>query len=249
AHIPILLLTDAAEADQAKAEAVGSDGVLGKPLDPHVVISRVKELIAKPRRVPAPVAPSPAPPAQPPPPPVHPAAPPASPVRPPEPAELKTRAVSVAKPVEAGRPIVTAHAPPIDWKAAATPQRAVEAPAKPAAPPKPTLPPPLAEVFAALVAATPHEPTVPSTTDPQVLRVPYPAIEPAVQGARRECVACGCVRADAGSGRGECSGDGPSARVRLGVPPHLGTRHLGTSHPRTLAPLAPLAPSHPVSGA
>jgi CheY-like chemotaxis protein len=52
AHIPVVLLTGAFEpVDQARAAAVGCDGVLAKPFEPQLVIGRVKELLAKPGRV------------------------------------------------------------------------------------------------------------------------------------------------------------------------------------------------------
>ena len=60
AHIPVVLLTGAFEpVDQARATAVGCDGVLAKPFEPHMVISRVKQLLkgagtASPRPSPAP---------------------------------------------------------------------------------------------------------------------------------------------------------------------------------------------------
>jgi CheY-like chemotaxis protein len=61
AHIPVVLLTGAFEPiDQAKAAAVGCDGVLAKPFEPQLVIGRVKELLAKPKRPAAsPAAPQP----------------------------------------------------------------------------------------------------------------------------------------------------------------------------------------------
>jgi CheY-like chemotaxis protein len=47
AHIPVLLLTGAFEPiDEARAKAVGCDGVLVKPFEPQMVISRVKDLLA-----------------------------------------------------------------------------------------------------------------------------------------------------------------------------------------------------------
>ena len=50
AHIPVLLLTGAFEpVDEARATEVGCDGVLTKPFEPDVVVSRVKELLARPR--------------------------------------------------------------------------------------------------------------------------------------------------------------------------------------------------------
>jgi CheY-like chemotaxis protein len=48
AHIPVVLLTGAFEPiDQARADAVGCDGVLAKPFEPQLVIGRVKELLAR----------------------------------------------------------------------------------------------------------------------------------------------------------------------------------------------------------
>ncbi len=47
AHIPVVLLTGAFEpVDEVRARAVGCDGVLVKPFEPHIVISRVKDLLA-----------------------------------------------------------------------------------------------------------------------------------------------------------------------------------------------------------
>ncbi|MDQ3488289.1 MAG: response regulator [Acidobacteriota bacterium] len=47
AHIPVLLLTGAFEPiDEGRAQAAGCDGVLIKPFEPQMVISRVKDLIA-----------------------------------------------------------------------------------------------------------------------------------------------------------------------------------------------------------
>jgi len=48
AHIPVLLLTGAFEpVDEQRASAAGCDGVLAKPFEPHMVITRVKELLAQ----------------------------------------------------------------------------------------------------------------------------------------------------------------------------------------------------------
>ena len=53
-HIPVLLLTGAFEpVDEKRASEVGCDGVLAKPFEPHMVITRVKELLAN-----APAAPA-----------------------------------------------------------------------------------------------------------------------------------------------------------------------------------------------
>lgn len=51
-HIPVVLLTGAFEpVDQARANEAGCDGVLAKPFEPQLVISRVKELLARSRVV------------------------------------------------------------------------------------------------------------------------------------------------------------------------------------------------------
>ena len=56
AHIPVVLLTGAFEpVDQPRADSVGCDGVLAKPFEPQLVISRVKELLARPGRAPIPL--------------------------------------------------------------------------------------------------------------------------------------------------------------------------------------------------
>jgi CheY-like chemotaxis protein len=74
AAIPVLLLTGAFEpVDEARAKAAGCDGVLVKPFEPQMVISRVQDLLAG-RRSAAPPAPA----AAAPPPAARPAPPPAS---------------------------------------------------------------------------------------------------------------------------------------------------------------------------
>ncbi len=48
AHVPVLLLTGAFEpVDEAKARDAGCDGILIKPFEPQLVVSRVKELLNK----------------------------------------------------------------------------------------------------------------------------------------------------------------------------------------------------------
>ncbi len=58
-HIPVVLLTGAFEpVDEARANALGCDGVLAKPFEPQMVISRVKELLARPAaKLPSPLRP------------------------------------------------------------------------------------------------------------------------------------------------------------------------------------------------
>ena len=47
AHIPVVLLTGAYEpVDEARAKAIGCDGVMVKPFEPQMVINRVRELLA-----------------------------------------------------------------------------------------------------------------------------------------------------------------------------------------------------------
>ncbi len=53
-HIPVLLLTGAFEpVDDGRARAVRCDGVLAKPFEPHLLISRVRELLSGAARLPA----------------------------------------------------------------------------------------------------------------------------------------------------------------------------------------------------
>jgi len=50
AHIPVVLLTGAFEpVDEVRAARVGVDAVLSKPFEPQLVITRVRELLARPR--------------------------------------------------------------------------------------------------------------------------------------------------------------------------------------------------------
>ena len=149
AQIPVLLLTDSVDTDSARAAEVGSDGLLGKPLDPHAVIARVKELLAKGRRPVKVEAPAPVPP-------------------PPTPASVQT--LTAPPPPMAPPAVARPAAPP-------APPAAAEV-AKPPAPPKPTLPPPLADVFAALVAATPHAPVMPDLPAAPPAKAGGPALTP-----------------------------------------------------------------------
>jgi len=55
--VPILLLAGAFEpVDQARAREVGSDGVIMKPFEPQVIVTRVKELIDQRDRMASPIA-------------------------------------------------------------------------------------------------------------------------------------------------------------------------------------------------
>ena len=52
-HIPVVLMTGAFEQlDEARARAVGCDGVLAKPFEPQLVIALVRELLARPSGTP-----------------------------------------------------------------------------------------------------------------------------------------------------------------------------------------------------
>lgn len=115
AHIPVLLLTGAFEpVDEARASAVGCDGVLAKPFEPDVVVARVKELLARPRQA------SPTPGA---------VAPTAAPSRPEAPAAVAPAPPQAPKPVAAPTPPPLVF--PVKTPATAT---AVAAPVAAAAP-------------------------------------------------------------------------------------------------------------------
>ena len=58
-HIPVILLAGAFEPlDEARSRKSGSDGVLVKPFEPQMVVTRVRELLSKPAGGPRPVAPA-----------------------------------------------------------------------------------------------------------------------------------------------------------------------------------------------
>jgi CheY-like chemotaxis protein len=190
-NVPILLLAGAFEpVDQQKARDVGSDGVIIKPFEPQVVVTRVKELIdqrdraasAPPAKGEAPEEPAgPKPVAAPPSPPPPPEPPRAVPK--PEPAfpraaaaEPAPRAVPdlpvVPEPLELpSRPIwdirgSTAQGPtPLPPPPPAMPLPPVTMQAAAPAPPLPAAPAPkvtLANAFTALLAAEQSMPTAPA---------------------------------------------------------------------------------------
>jgi CheY-like chemotaxis protein len=227
AHIPVLLLTGAFEPiDQARAAHVGCDGVLAKPFEPQLVIGRVKELLSKPKAIPAAPAPQwtavlddPAP-----------ARGPASPLGPPEDVDQYfdrlDRAFATLSSGQASEPAPAPAQPPpvaeIDWfstparaqgsASLAPPAEIVErwdellAPAAAhedlpvATPPPPVLPPapvtalppppvaalppqpppplPLADAFAALLAAEQSMPPPPASPWPAVAEPAEPAPAP-----------------------------------------------------------------------
>lgn len=132
AHIPVVLLTGAFEpVDEARASQVGCDAVLAKPFEPELVISRVRELLSRPRAAAVPSSPPQAP--------ASPApdratllasveaAVPHSPFQPPP--------VAIVPPHSAPKPAAqpSAPAPPVDAEAPVPPVAASIPPAQPVA--------------------------------------------------------------------------------------------------------------------
>lgn len=165
AHIPILLLTGAFEpVDPERARAAGCDGVLTKPFEPQLVISRVKELLATPRPAAIPAEP---------------------PARPSAPAAARTAEVDqyfdrldaafaslptreVPKAVDDGDWLDTPPGgiPVPDLPLSYTPPPPLSFAEQPAPPPLPLPPPapvfpPVADAFAALLAAEQQVPLPP----------------------------------------------------------------------------------------
>ena len=193
AHIPVLLLTGAFEPiDQARADDAGCDGVLAKPFEPQIVISRVKELLARARD-------GSAPPAAP-----TPAAKPAGFLR-----SVDTSAIARNTSADAEVPLSStvdyfdelnaafARLPGARTDAPAAPEAPAPARRSPAAPPRPTLPA-LAEAFAALLAAeqntaappgTAPWPPPPAISDELVERVAQRVLEELSDRVVRETVA------------------------------------------------------------
>ena len=190
-NVPILLLAGAFEpVDQQKARDVGSDGVIIKPFEPQVVVTRVKELIdqrdraaspspakgeaaeepagPKPVAAPPPAPPAPEPRAVPKPEPAFPrvaAAEPAPRTIPdlpvvPEPLELPSRPIWDIRGSAAQGP------PPLPSPPAAMPLPPVPVQAPAPAPPLPVAPPApkvsLANAFTALLAAEQSMPAAPA---------------------------------------------------------------------------------------
>jgi CheY-like chemotaxis protein len=177
AHIPVLLLTGASEpVDRARADSLRCDGVLAKPFEPQLVIGRVKELLGRRGR--------PAPPAD------GKAAAPAASGGAPNAAELDgyfDRLDAAFATMSSGRP---ANAPPLDLplshaaaaaqvdpaggpsRAASRDERAPGPPAAPsaAATSKPGLPP-LADAFAAILAAEQAGPASPAAAWPATVTI------------------------------------------------------------------------------
>ena len=193
--LPVLLLAGAFEpVDQAKAREVGSDGVITKPFEPQVVVTRVKELIDQRDRQKTPLpskaakaeeaAPPPKPTPVPPPPPASAAAAPARAVRP-EPIFPRAAEAEEAAPVPTlpdlppvPEPLELPTRPIWDIRGSVAhgdaPAAALPLPAVPAAPPPvaaPATPPvpkvTLANAFTALLAA--EQQVQPSQPVPQAI--------------------------------------------------------------------------------
>ena len=150
AHIPVLLLTGAFEpVDQAKAAEAGCDGILAKPFEPQMVIGRVTELLKRPRD-----GSSPSP-------------PPIEEAGPARPAAATGDLGEYFDRLDAAFATLSKAPVPVHSRHPETPARGDE-PHKPAdsrapvpAPPPTTTPtalPPLADAFAALLAAEHGEP-------------------------------------------------------------------------------------------
>ena len=174
-HIPVLLLTGAFEpVDQAKAVAAGCDGVLAKPFEPQLVIARVKELLGRGQ-----VAASAAPAADESPAPTLPPGQPGESGAPPrvEPRAASPQSAQVARldsyfdKLDAAFQVLGDKAPagpPPDLSLSAEPAQPTEPERPPAgsgrssvpattAPAPPSTLPPIADAFAAILAAEQHE--------------------------------------------------------------------------------------------
>jgi CheY-like chemotaxis protein len=153
AHIPVLLMTSAFESvDQQLLTETGCDGVLAKPFEPHILVQRVRELLARPSR-----------------PSLVPAAEKASASRPMSPAAVEqyfeqldaafARLTTRRNPVSPSRELFTiAPTEPLSLAMEPPAPPAVQEPDPPAVQPPPPLPiapsvAPLAAAFAALLAA------------------------------------------------------------------------------------------------
>lgn len=137
-NVPVLLLAGAFEPiDQEKARDVGSDGIIMKPFEPQVVVTRVKELIDQRDRLATPIVRNDAPP--PPPPAAAPTRPAEPPPPPPPPAPEAARPVRAESPFLRVAPREKTDTPsdePVVLETLELPVRPIwEAPAPPAAAP------------------------------------------------------------------------------------------------------------------
>lgn len=173
-HVPVLLLTGAFEPiDEGRAKAAGCDGVLVKPFEPQMVISRVKDLIAGKRPTPAGAGLG-----------AVPVVRPATPSAPPMPADqyfdrldatFAAQEEAAAKPEGKDRISTSAPSPIASSGSAAsvdkpvdnTADRAVE---KTADRPSTSASPTLAQAFAALLAAEQGKVAPPPPVNEQALR-------------------------------------------------------------------------------
>jgi CheY-like chemotaxis protein len=206
-HVPVLLLTGAFEPiDEGRAKAAGCDGVLVKPFEPQMVISRVRDLIAGKRSTPASGAG-----------PVAVVRPPSSPT-PPVPADeyfdrlgasLGAQRESPVKPVEAGPTAADLGKELATWEpggsptppasapssAISAPSSAISAPSSAPSASSASSAPSLAQAFAALLAAEQGKVSPPPPVNEQALRedvieqVTRRVIERMTDNAVREVVA------------------------------------------------------------
>jgi CheY-like chemotaxis protein len=171
-HVPILLLAGAFDpVDQGRAREVGSDGVITKPFEPQVVVTRVKELIDQRDRQAAPAKPSSAPAAEAsrPAPAAAPAPAPAPAAKAPRPEPAFTRIESPA-PVAQAEPELPVIPEPLelptrpiwDVRGSVVPPDGAGQMAQTAAPPLPALP-----HVAAAPAVAPLQPVAPVPAAPQ----------------------------------------------------------------------------------
>ena len=169
-HIPVLLLGGGTPIDPAKAIAVGANGHMPKPFDSQKLIDQVRQILANPKAVPAPVPKPAAPPPAARPPATPPSRPPvAAPVsRPPTPAAAPGSTITMPRPPTvpglkpASAPPRPAGAPPgVPRPGGPVPSRppaAVPPGARPSAPP----------------VARPPAPAVSRPPPPPGLRPPAP---------------------------------------------------------------------------
>lgn len=174
-HIPVVLLTGAFEpVDEGRAAKVGCDAVLSKPFEPDTVVSRVRELLARPRAAgesdgPTPAAPSAA---------STPA--PAVPVSPPAAAAAVQALPPVAKPAPFPAPaVVAAPVPAAIVPAAPAASTPSPLPATPVLPPPSPVPAAAPLVPGPLAAVPPAGPAVPAAAS-------APVSQPAQGGAAAE---------------------------------------------------------------
>jgi CheY-like chemotaxis protein len=177
AHIPVLLLTGASEpVDRARADSLRCDGVLAKPFEPQLVIGRVKELLNRRGRAGGndnkPAAPVPG----------------ATAAATPTAAELDGYFDRLDAAFASMGGTRQANAPPIDLPLSysAPGSRTQTAPAPPTPGPAAAAPlPPLADAFAAILAAEQKTPESPAADWPATVTVGAAVTEDLVEQVAR----------------------------------------------------------------